>query len=56
MVKKDMNIDESDAEHIVLQQDVDGGGNSGVQSARSGGKRRDPNPAFTQGPEFEIED
>jgi hypothetical protein len=33
-----MNIDESDAENIVLQQDGDSGGNPDVQSARSGGK------------------
>jgi hypothetical protein len=51
-----MNIDDSDAEEIVLQQDGDGNGNTGVQSARSGGKRRDPDPAFTPGSEFEIED
>ena len=51
-----MNIDDSDAENIVLQQDGDGGGNTGVQSARSGGKRRDPDPAFTPGPEFEMEE
>ena len=57
-----MNIDDSAAENIVLQQDGDGGGgggggrNTGVPSTRSGGKRRDPDPAFTPGPEFEIED
>jgi hypothetical protein len=32
-----MNIDDSDAENIVLQKDGDGGGNIGVQTARSGG-------------------
>ena len=57
-----MNIDDSAAENIVLQQDGDGGGgggggrNTGVPSTRSGGKRRDPDPAFTPGPEFKMED
>jgi hypothetical protein len=51
-----MEIDDSDAENIVLQKDGDSGGNTGVQSARSGGKRKDPDPAFTPGPEFEMED
>jgi hypothetical protein len=43
-----MNIDESDAENIMPQQDGDGGGNPGVQSARPCGKRRDPDPAFIE--------
>jgi hypothetical protein len=56
-----MYIDHSDAESIVLQQDGGGGGgggggNTGVPSARSGGKRRNPDPVFTSGPEFEMED
>jgi hypothetical protein len=51
-----MNIDHSDAENIVLQRDGGGGGNTGVPSARSGGKRRNPDPVFTSGPEFEMED
>lgn len=54
-----MNIDENGAENIVLQQNGSGGGgnrNTGVPFARSGCKRRDPHPAFTPGPEFEMED
>ena len=31
-----MEIDDSDAENIVVQKDGDSGGNTGVQSARSG--------------------
>jgi hypothetical protein len=41
---------------IVLQKDGDGEENTGAQSARSSGKRKDPDPAFTPGSEFEMED
>jgi hypothetical protein len=44
------------AEIIVLQKDGDGEENTGAQSARSSGKRKDPDPAFTPGSEFEMED
>jgi hypothetical protein len=53
--KNDMNIDNSDAENVVLQKDGDGDGDTGAQSARSGGRRKDPDPAFTPGLEFEME-
>jgi hypothetical protein len=54
--KTDINIDNSDAENIVLQKDGDSDGDTGAQSARSSGKRKDPDPAFTPGSEFEMED
>jgi hypothetical protein len=52
----DMNIDESDTENIVLQHDGDGGRKPGVQSTRSGGKRRTLNSAFTPDHEFRGEE
>ena len=53
--KTDINIDNSDAEYIVLQKDGDSDGDTGAQSARSGGKRKHPDPAFTPGPESEMQ-
>lgn len=49
-----MNIDDSDAENVVVQKDGDGGGNTGVQSARSGGKRRDRKATRLARPDFAI--
>jgi hypothetical protein len=54
--ENDMNIDDSDAENIVLHEDGGGGGNTSMQSTRYGGKGKDPDPEFTLGREFEKED
>jgi hypothetical protein len=51
-----MNIDDSDAENVVLYGDRGGSGNTSIQPTRSGGKGKDPNPEFTLGREFEMED
>jgi hypothetical protein len=45
-----MNTDDNDDEDLMLQEDGDSGGNTNVQSARSGDKRRDPESLFTPGP------
>jgi hypothetical protein len=52
----DMNIDESDTENIVLQQDSDSSGKPGVQSTRSSSKRRTLDSVFTLDHEFRGEE
>lgn len=48
-----MDIDDSDSENIVIQNDGDGGGNIGAKTAGSGGKRSDPDSAYTPDPSAE---
>jgi hypothetical protein len=51
-----MNTDDGDSENIVIQDSEDGGGNTGARTAGSGGRRRDPDSAYSPDPDAEKED
>lgn len=51
-----MNIDDSDGENIVIQDDGVGGRSTGAKTAGSSGKRSDPDSAYIPDPNTKKED